>query len=484
MIEQKLNLEQTQKIIITQELRQAITLLTMPVLELQHFIEEQLQENPVLEQEEDIHTDSNGESDHYEEKDTTVDTVQDMLTSGATEDESTYEWEKIAEQWQDDSTYRLGSSAVNREEIVYRYEPVAMDCTNLYEYLQLQLNVLQIPERQRRIAEYIIANLGRDGYLLALPENLAEALRVPLGEFYEALYLVCSLDPPGIGCINLKQCLFLQLDPYAPDYGVLTDIIYNYLDMVAANRLPQLAKKLKMPVEDVQQLVDKIRGLNPRPGLAIESDCVTEYIYPDVMIERVEGSFMVVVNDYAVPKIGINNYYMRLIRNDATMSDDVKNFIKQKLDSAAWIIKGIEQRRSTIYRIAEAIIDLQRDFFEHGPNHLVPLNLSTVAQEVGVHESTVSRAISNKYVQTPYGLYPWKYFFVNGVGGEGDARSAVTNVKSVLKELVEGEDPTQPLNDQALVELLKERGINVFRRTVAKYRKDLGILNASKRRRY
>lgn len=483
MIEQKLNLEQTQKIIITQELRQAIALLTMPVLELQHFIEEQLQENPVLEQDEDIQADSAAEDDTFEESDQTVETVQDMLTNGTPETESSYEWERIAEEWQDDNTYRLHSSVV-REEVAFRYEPVVMDCTNLYEYLQFQLNVLELTERQQRICEFIIANMGRDGYLLALPEELAESLHVPLGEFYESLYLIHSLDPPGIGCINLKQCLFLQLDPSAPEYGVLTDIIYNYLDMVASNRLPLLAKKLKMGVEEVQCLVDRIRTLNPRPGLAIESDCVTEYIYPDVMIERIEGSFMVVVNDYTVPRIGINNYYMRLIRDDKCMSDEVKNFIKQKLDSAAWIIKGIEQRRSTIYRIAEAIIDLQHDFFEHGPNYLVPLNLSTVAQEVGVHESTVSRAISNKYVQTPFGLYPWKYFFVNGVGGENGSKAAVTNVKTVLKELVDGEDPSQPLNDQAIVELLKERGISVFRRTVAKYRKDLGILNASKRRRY
>ena len=197
-----------------------------------------------------------------------------------------------------------------------------------------------------------------------------------------------------------------------------------------------------------------------------------------------DDDYVVVVNDSSVPKVGISNFYMKLIRDSDSSNEEVKEFVKQKLNSAAWIIKGIEQRRATIYRIAEAVIDLQRDFFDKGPNYLVPLNLSTVAETVGVHESTVSRAISNKYVQTPHGLFPWKFFFVNGVGSGGSLKAAVTNVKGIMKDLIDHEDPANPLNDESLVELLKKQDILISRRTVAKYRKDLGILSAGKRKRY
>ncbi len=485
MIEQRLNLEQTQKLVVTQELRQAIELLTMPLLELESFIEEQLQENPILEQEFNDGSSSGGdESDGGEEIDSAQkeidNALQDLLNRQNNSEETGYDWEKIAADWQENSY----SKAPVQEQVSHDYEPVEMQYTNLYQYMEFQLNLADLDQEQSRIGRFIISNLSRDGYLLLTPEKMAEELQVEEEKVQEVLGIIRGFDPPGIGGINLQQCLLFQLDEKDPNYKRLCTIIENYLDMVASNRLPQIAKKMKLPVREVQSLVDFIRTLNPRPGLEFEDNTVVEYIYPDVVIEKVEDDFVVVVNDSSIPKVGINSFYLKLIKDDEHVTDEAKEFIKEKLNSAAWIVKGIEQRRSTIYHIAEAIIDLQHDFFVKGPDYLVPLNLSKVAEIVGVHESTVSRAISNKFVQTPHGLYPWKHFFVNGVGGAEDYKSSVTHIKSVLRELVSGEDPVKPLNDESLAELLAAKDINISRRTVAKYRKDLGIPSAGKRKRF
>ncbi len=485
MIEQRLNLEQTQKLVITQELRQAIELLTMPLLELEAYIEEQLQENPILEQ--DFGEEQSGANEDAEiaEEVSSVEkeigtAVQDLLNRQNEGDEPEYDWEKIAADWQEHSY----AKAPVQEQVSHDYEPVEMQYTNLYQYLEFQLNLADLTPEQGRIGRFIIANLSRDGYLLLTPEKMAEELQVSQESIEAVLVVLRSFDPPGIGGVNLQQCLLFQLDEEDPNYSRLRVIIENYLDMVASNRLPQIAKKMKLPVSEVQSLVDYIRTLNPRPGSEFEDNTVVEYIYPDVVIEKIEDEFVVVVNDSNVPKVGINSFYLKLIREDEHVSEEAKDFIKDKLNSAAWIVKGIEQRRATIYHIAEAIIDLQRDFFVKGPDYLVPLNLSNVAETVGVHESTVSRAISNKFVQTPHGLYPWKFFFVNGVGDADDYKSSVTHIKSVLKELVSQEDPAKPLNDESLVSLLADKDIAISRRTVAKYRKDLGIPSAGKRKRY
>ncbi len=479
MIEQRLVLEQSQRIIITQELRQAIALLTMPLLELQHFIEQQLQENPVLEQEYDKTevTEPISETE-IGEKNKVAEVCELLNNQGNVE--TGYDWEKIAEDWQEHPY----TKSTKKEEISYNYEPVELQYSNLYEYVQFQLNIMSLTDEKKAIGSFLIANFSEDGYLLVTPEDAAKRLNCSLDQVEDVLHIIHSFDPPGIGGVNLQQCLELQLDPSDPQFTEMSVLIREHLDAIASNRLPLIAKKMKLTVQEVQDLVDRIRALNPRPGQAFGGNQVVEYIYPDVVIEKIDGEYMVIVNDSAIPRVGINSFYMRMIKENSAANEEVKDYIKQKLNSAAWIIKGIEQRRATIYRIAEAIIELQRDFFDNGASYLIPLNLSSVAEMIGVHESTVSRAISNKYVQTPRGLFPWKYFFVNGVGSSGSLKAAVTNVKGALKELVDKEDPNRPLNDQTLVKLLEKQDICISRRTVAKYRKDLGIQCAGKRKRF
>lgn len=483
MIEQRLNLEQTQKLVVTQELRQAIELLTMPLLELEAFIEDQLQENPLLEQEfgeeERLSSEDNSDTISAGEKEAD-DALQNLLNRQNNENDAEYDWDKIAADWQENSY----SKAPVQEQISHDYEPVEMQYTSLYQYLEFQLNLANLSVKQQGIGRFIIANLSRDGYLLLTPEKIGEELGIDLQDVNDVLEVIRGFDPQGIGGVNLQQCLLFQLDEDDANYKYLRTIIENYLDMVASNRLPQIAKKMKLPVKEVQSLVDFIRTLNPRPGSEFEDSAVVEYIYPDVVIEKVENEFVVVVNDSTVPKVGINRFYLKLIRDDDQITDEAREFIKEKLNSAAWIVKGIEQRRATIYHIAEAIIDLQKDFFVKGPDYLLPLNLSNVAEAVGVHESTVSRAISNKFVQTPNGLYPFKHFFANGIGDSDDYKSSVTHIKTVLKEIVSKEDPAKPLNDESIVALLQEKDIVISRRTVAKYRKDLGIPSAGKRKRF
>ena len=457
-MEPRLILEQSQKLIMTPELKQAITVLTLPALELTNYIQQQLEENPVLELPDGL------------------DTVADLPR---TEDSAS----DLKELFADSSD--LGISArVPREQRETVFEPVAVQNPSLQDYLRFQLHIIRLTDEQERIGEYIVDSINPEGYITVENEEIAQLLKVPLSDVEEVLAVVRTFDPLGVGGRTLADCLKLQLDPDNPRSELLARMIDDHLDDMACNRMAVIAKDLKLGIKEVQELVDVIKTLNPKPGLQYSSDNSVDYIMPDVVIERVGTEYVVLVNDTTVPRLNISSYYRNLVHQDGVSEENVRKFIEGKLNSAIWLIKSIEQRRMTLYKVATTVVEYQREFLDQGIAHLVPLNLKEVADKIGVHESTVSRAISCKYVQTPRGTFPWKFFFASGlVNAEGDSKSA-NWVKRMIQDLITAENVKQPLSDQKLTDILEEKGISISRRTVAKYREDLNIASSSKRKRY
>ncbi|MDD4753371.1 MAG: RNA polymerase factor sigma-54 [Desulfitobacteriaceae bacterium] len=457
-MEPKLILEQTQKLIMTPELKQAITVLTLPSLELSNYIQHQLEENPVLELPDGM------------------DNVADM--SGG--EDTTI---NLKELFADSSDLGLGSYT-SREKKENVFEPVAVQHSSLQDYLKFQLHIIKLTSRQQQIGDFIIDNITEDGYLAISLHDMAQSLKVNASEIEEILKVIQTFDPSGIAAANLAECLKLQLDPGNPKYELFIQLINDHLDDIAANRLSVIAKSLKLTIKETQELVDEIKTLNPKPGLLHSSDNTVEYILPDVVIERVANDYVVLVNDTSVPRLNINPYYRSMVQNNGIIDENARKFVEGKLNSAVWLIRSIEQRRLTLFKVATTVVEYQRDFLDNGISNLVPLTLKEVADKVGVHESTVSRAIAGKYVQTPRGTFSWKFFFASGVvTSEGDAASA-NWVKKMIQDLIAEENVKQPLSDQKLTNLLAEKGINISRRTVAKYREELSIPSSSKRKRY
>lgn len=445
-----LELKHLQKLVMTTELKQAIDLLTMSVLELQQFVSEQLEMNPVLEVDES-HPPSR-------EEELFAAMRRDYGESGR-------------------------SYTVNRDE-PFTYEARTEAYNSLYEYLLFQLNILPLSSHQRKIGKYVLSYIDDNGYLLTLPETIAEELRLPITEVAEVMALIRRFDPLGVCCINLQDCLMLQVDKEYPYYHELSIIVFKYLDLVAANRVPQISKQMHLPVETVNEMVEYIRSLNPRPGQSWGSGGTVEYISPDVTVKKVDGEWFVVFNEWSVPKIAVNDYYQNLVKSGTELDASTEEYLKEKFHAALWVLKSIEQRRQTIYDTVKAILKFQKSFFDNAAEYPEPLNLKDVAKEIGVHESTVSRTINSKYLQTPRGMFSFKYFFPNGVVTASGKNTGTLDIKKQIRDLIEKEDPAHPLKDGEITELLQKNGTEISRRTVAKYREQMEIPIASKRKQF
>ena len=459
----ELNLQQTQKLIMTPELRQAIAVLQLSSLELAEFVQEQIMENPTLEIE--------GAEETPEE------------VTAATKDET----EKFDVDWHEYFQDRsdIGYIKAPREEYKeINYDNFLTKAPSLEEYLLTQLEISCCSSDLKIIASFIIGNVDKNGYLCTSLKEICEMCSADLEQAEAALKLVQSFDPPGVAARDLVECLLLQLSNQELELNsLLTSIIKYHLEDVAAGKLLKISKSIDITPEEVQQLVDYIKTLDPKPGRWFaDSDQIT-YIIPDVVVEKIEGEFIVVVNDVSTPRLGINPVYRRLLATD-TVDINAKKFIEGKLNSAAWIIKSIEQRRITLYRVVNCIVEFQRAFLDNGVRCLKPLNLKQIADQLEIHESTVSRATNNKYIQTPQGVFPLKFFFASGVDNYAGTGVSSESIKKMLKDYVTNENTVKPYTDQQLTNMLKSHGINISRRTVAKYRSELGIVSTSKRKRY
>lgn len=458
-----LSLEQSQKLIMTPELRQAINILQFSAIELREYVEQELLENPVLELKEDI--------DKHENTSLEAEVVP-------TKEES-YDMDWL-EYFSDRSDLGYIKQDINREES--SYENFVSQAPNLHETLLLQLSYCNLTETEREIGEYLIGNIDDHGYLVASLEELVSGVTDDLALAEIMLKLVQSFEPHGVGARNLIECLLIQVDALEINSDLLKVIIQHYLHDVAEGRLQKIAKETNVGVKEIQDCADILKTLDPKPGRKYSSANDVRYVMPDVVVEKIDDEYIILVNDVSAPRLGINKTYKNVLKNEG--DPETKRFVENRLNSASWLIKSIEQRRLTLYKVANCLVELQREFLEKGIRYLKPLNLKQVAELVDLHESTISRATSNKYIQTPKGVFEMKYFFSSGIDNSyGDSVSS-QSVKKMIVELIEKENTAKPFSDQKIANILEEKGINISRRTVAKYRDELGLPAASKRKRY
>jgi len=460
-----LKLEQSQKLMMTPELRQAIAILQLSAMELSDVITEAILENPVLEiaEKEGDSPEPLEQSDQPEEpKD--QEPLDDYLN------------------WAD---YVNNGMEKKAEHVVAddkpSFEVFVKNNVSLHEHLELQLHIAVRTDQAKKIGNYLIGCIDDNGYLQGTIPEACSSLWVSEQEVLDVLMLIQTFDPVGVGARDLQECLTLQLMQRDMDQPLVHLIITHYLPDVAAGKYKRIAEKLSCKPHEVQEAVDLIRTLDPKPGRAFGKEQST-YITPDITVERVHGKYVVRVNESNIPALTINPYY----RQVALEADqESKKFIEGRLSSAVWLMKSIEQRRQTLHHVMEAIIELQPDFFEQGAKCLRPLIMKQVAEKIEVHESTVSRAIANKYVDTPHGLVSMRSFFATAVhNSTGGQDVATTKVKQKIKELIAGENSSDPLSDQGLADILSEHDMKISRRTVAKYREELGIVSSAKRKRY
>lgn len=454
----ELTIEQTQKLSMTPELIQAIQILQYNNQELNEYIDKELLENPIL------------ESEYHKESDTEIDidSLRDQIIQ-ADENVEAYK------QWESHST---GDE--------YSYENFVAFNYTLTEFLIEQLHFSSLKGQDAEIGRYIIENIDDNGYLSMSLEEICRVLDVDLDSCERVLDVIHTFEPSGVGARDLNECLIIQL----ASLGELTDeiefIISNRLKDLADNKYALISKEVGISPSEVQDIADLIKTLEPKPGRGFDSDNSVKYIIPDIYVEAVNDEYIVNANDASTPStpsLHISSYYNSLIE-EAKSDKELSNYLNNRFNSAMWLMKSIEQRKKTIYNVASAIVQFQNDFFAKGDKFLKPLTLKQIAETVGVHESTVSRAINGKYMQCPRGVFELKYFFTGGILNDDGSGVSSNSIKSMIKEFVDAEDDKKPLSDSKISELLHEKGIDISRRTVAKYRDDIGILPSSKRRRF
>jgi RNA polymerase sigma-54 factor len=477
--EQRLELKLTQKLILTPQLQQSIKLLQLPLLELSQDINQELMSNPVLEE---------GVEREGEGKEEAANVVSEEEAFSGPSDDAEAPLEKIFgfttdnyfEERESDGR-DFGYFGDGGEETGAPFERNRSK-TDLYEHLLWQLRLSSLPGPAGKAAEIIINNLNDYGYLQASLDEVASMAEVDLETARESLKYIQGLDPSGIGARDLQECLLLQLGPLNLKGTLVETILREGFSELEGKKYKQLAAKLKTTIEDILESVQIIEGLEPRPGRNYSSD-EPVHIVPDVYVEESQGKFIITLNDEGIPRLRLSNYYRKLLANKKSLGPEEKQFLEDKLRSAIWLLKSLDQRNKTIYRVTESILKFQEDFFRRGHKHLKPLNLRDVAEDLGMHESTISRVTSNKYIQCPQGLLNFRYFFSNAVQTSRGEMSSST-VKDMIRQIIVEEDTKQPLNDQKIVDILKNKGISVARRTTAKYREELKIPSHLKRKKW
>lgn len=454
-------LEQQQKLLMTPELRQAIAILQMSTLELSEYISRELEENPFLDEKEG---EESGDVDKNLE-------LEDG--TGRTE-----EWLELFHDR--DIGLNTGEKAEDKS-----FDNFLTRRPSLYEHLEFQLHMIYQQPDDLIIGNFLIGSIDSNGYLVVDPAEVAKQLNVSQERVIEVLEMIQTFHPHGVGARDLSECLLLQLRHYGKESEIARAIIENHLTDMASGKINKIATHLGVSLQQVQEICDLIRTLDPRPGMQYGNSNEIKYILPDVFAEKVDGEYIVVINDFNFPRLTINNVYENILRQPNSFNRDARKYLEEKMGAAVWLIRSIEQRRMTLYKVARCIVDIQKDFLDNGVEYMKPLNLRQVADIVEVHESTVSRATTNKYIQTPQGLFELKYFFSTGVGAcHGSQKISARSIKHMVEEMVAAEDQTNPLSDEAISALLKKKGIKISRRTVAKYRQELGILSTMARKRY
>jgi len=477
-LQPKLHLRVAQKQILTPGLVQMVSVLALNRLELREMVNQEMVANPMLEE----LTEENLRADNY-----TDEAFVKAESEAPADGETTNPFDEFdVASFFNQYLGTGGTETKGEHEEIERpsFEKFLSSTQDLTDHLAWQLGASQVPERQRQLAEAIIGNLDENGYLTATLEEIAEMEKAEISEVQEALALVQDLDPPGVAARSISECLERQLLALDPDNSEITQIavaiVREHLKLVQNGQFKEIAKATSQPIEQVKLAVEIIKKLDPRPGLRYNKT-EPRVVEPDVFFRKVGEEWQIFLNDDDVPQLRLSSTYRRLLARDAA-DRDVRNYVKERFTAAVQLLKNIEQRKHTILRVCQAIIRRQRDFFEFGMDHLKPMMIKEVAEEVGVHPSTVSRAVANKYSHSPQGVYELRFFFSESVNGPQGAGVSLLTLKRRVKKMIEKEDTSHPYTDEQIAKKLSEEGIDVTRRTVAKYREDLRIPSTHQRR--
>src|SRR5438876_5260888 len=456
--------------ILAPQLQQSLLILQTPLLELRNLVQQEMETNPVLEELPDQPS---------------LDGPNGAEPSA--DNNFKEEFEKLAsldEEWRDymaQSSSYSGRSQEAKDKRQFFFDSIAMQET-LQQHLIGQVNQTALNGSDRKTAELIIGNIDDNGFLQSTPEEMALSSGIPKEDLEKMLVLIQSFYPPGVGARDLRECLLIQLQREGKESSREYKIISEHMEDLGKRRFPEIARRMGISVEEVQKCANNIAQLEPRPG-AIFAEAPKNYVVPDVTVEKVNGEYQVMLNGDQIPHLRISNTYKDIMAQDGN-GNEVKDYIRDKIRSGKFLIKSIHQRQQTISNIAHQIVSRQREFFDKGSSQLKPMTMVQIADAVGVHETTVSRAISGKYMATPQGVYEMKYFFTPGYQTATGESMSNTSVKEAILELVKNEEGNAPLSDKEIVEILSNRGIPIARRTVAKYRTELNILPSNMRRKY
>ena len=484
--------------VLAPQLQQSLALLQAPTLDLKALVEQELQQNPLLEE---LPGQELSQSDKDEGlRDTAADAADpaeppsEVTFDPATEkptnepvDDFQAEFERLTQldqEWRDhfsQTNLQVRTSTEDQEKRQFMFDSLVMP-TSLQEDLLEQAREADFTAEQWPLVENLIGNIDDRGRLNSNLDELAISSGIPVEKYLEVLKIIQSFDPPGVGARDLRECLLLQLERSNKKQTLEYRIISEYMDALAKRRLPEIAKGLELPMEDIQEAMKRIAHLEPHPGREFLPDNDI-YILPEVFVNKSGDDYVVTTNDEQIPRLRISNTYKDLMAQ-ANSSSEVRNYIRDKINAGKFLIKSLHQRQQTILNIAKEIVKRQRDFLDKGVAHLKPLTMAQVAEVVGVHETTVSRAVSGKYMETPQGLFEMKYFFTSGFQTATGVDMSNTSVKDMIDEIFKNEDRSKPLSDQEVVKIMGEKGIVIARRTVAKYRSELNILPSNLRKVY
>ena len=473
-LELRQQLKLTQQLIMTPQLQMAIKLLQLSRQELVDTIRQELEENPALEEvQETLAEEQATDQKDKDKKDET--SVKEVAIEEKINDD--IDWSNYLDEY--NSPGRINFESESKE--TPRYEAFIASKESLSEHLLWQFLMTSPSRKNINIGSLIIGNLNRDGYLEISVEEIARMSDSDTKKVEKVLSLLQTFDPVGICARNLKECLLLQTKHLKIDDTLVTNIITDHLGNLEKRNYKAICKALKTSIENVIAAVDIIQKLEPKPGREF-SDENPQYITPDIYVHKLENDFVVMLNDDGMPKLRVSSFYKKSISHGNKITGEVEDYIQDKLRSAAWLIKSIHQRQKTIYRVMESILKFQRDFFEKGISNLKPMVLRDVAQDIDMHESTISRVTTNKYAYTPQGIFELKYFFNSSIRRVHGGTIASASVQEKIRQIIAGEDPKNPFSDDKISKLLEEAHISIARRTVAKYREILKVLPSNRRK--
>ncbi len=472
-------LKQSQNLAMTPQLQQAIKLLTLTHLEMTNVIAEEMVENPMLEE---AGVDTDVESSAENDGEIREATSEDFSEAPLMKDKDDFDWDSYADSFNSNSSTSPNMASGDSDEMP-SYENIVSKGMTLAEHLEWQLKMETLSDDQWKLAQLIIGNINDDGYLDVNFEELIAESGIDREEAFDILEIIQRLDPVGCGASNLQECLLAQARIAEERSPLLEKLIRDHLEDLQSKNFDKISKALSVSIDQVKQTSLLLQNFHPKPGRLVATPD-THYILPDIYVVEAGGEFVVQVNDEGIPRLKISKLYQEMIKKGAGhKTDEASEFVKDKLRAAEWLIKSIQNRQKTIEKVSKAIVAKQQEFFKKGPKFLKPMVLKDVANEIGMHESTVSRVTTNKYMHTPLGTFELKYFFNTGIGGkDGGVDIASEVLKLKIKAIFDGENPTKPLSDQKVVEILARENLTVARRTVTKYREMLGVAPSSKRK--